>query len=141
VEWHDAKVDEIIVRPNDPSEIKFTHLAVYHEVSAEIFHIWSYRATLQIYSLSKLQLDGEGGRADYISDIVASDEGGAVTSGMLPIKEHVAVNTIEVIFGSGRTVGIACSHVQLVLHEPLRHVEDWEGPLISPQVDADPVQK
>jgi hypothetical protein len=129
VEWHDAQVEAVVVHSEDPSALEFVHLPVYHEVSAEKFQLWSYRATLQIFGLHRLSLDGAGGDADYISNAVAFGDNGLVTSGTLSVGERVPVDRLEVVFGSGRKVELCCSHVRLVLQERLEYVEDWDGPL------------
>ncbi len=131
VEWHDAEVGAIILHGDDPSVIEFTHLPVYHEVHAEKFEIWSYRASLQLFSVRKVLLEGEARNPDYVSDAVAFGDDGVFTSGMLPINEQVDVDRIEVVFGSGRRIEFQCRHVQLVLREAIEHIEDWEGPLVS----------
>jgi hypothetical protein len=132
VEWHDAEVGAIILQAHDPSVIEFTHLPVYRELHAEKFEIWSYRASLQLFGVRKVLIEGEGEDPDYISDAIASGDNGVFTSGMLPINEQVGVDRIEVVFGSGRKLELQCRYVQLVLREAIKHVEDWDGPLNSP---------
>lgn len=129
VEWHDAKVGAMIIRMDDSSAIEFAHLPVYHQVAVEKFHLWSYRASLQLFGLRRFVLEGASGDADYISDVVVFGDDGIVSSGRLPIDEQIAVDRIELIFGSGRSFAFECSRVRLVLNEAIEYVEDWDGPL------------
>src|SRR5215212_6372452 len=134
VEWYDAEVHAIVLRSEEPSVIEFAHLAVYHETSPDNCQIWSYRASLQIFELRKFELEGASGQADYISDLTASGEAGSLTAGLIDTGERLAVERIEIFFGSGRKINIECRHVQLVIGQPVEHVEDWKGPLVSPRL-------
>jgi hypothetical protein len=129
VDWHDGEVGTVLLRLDGTSVISFTHLPVYHEINIDKFEIWSYRAALHVFGLQRCLLDGPAGDVDYISDVHAVGDDGLVNSGLLPIDVKVAVEKVEMIFGSGRKLEFYCSHVRLVLEETLEHVENWDGPL------------
>lgn len=131
VEWHDAEIGSVFIPVSsaDPSEIRFDHISIYHRRDTDVFEIWSHRATLHIFGLETIAIVGGYGTADYVSEArlfscnVAFGDTDFLPDVTLPIDK------IDVRFGSGRTVTITCRNVQLVLSEPVEHVEDWVGPL------------
>jgi hypothetical protein len=129
VEFHDARVDAFVVQMDDRSVIHFAHLPVYHQLAAEKFELWSYRARIELIGVQRVVVDGRAGDADYISDAVGFDDNGLVNSGRIPVDKPIPLSRIGLQFGSGRIAEITCSAMRLMLEEALEYVEDWIGPL------------
>jgi hypothetical protein len=131
VEWHDATIDSIFITisSDKPSVIKFEHLSVYHQKSGDILEIWSYRATLNISGLQGLVTDGAYREADYVSEARLYCDGLVFSEDQFLPDKPMPVDRFEVVCGSGRMLTIHCRGLQLVLGDPVEHVEDWIGPL------------
>jgi hypothetical protein len=130
IEPHDGKVDAVVIIGNGCTRIEFAHLAVYHQRDTEMFEIWSYRAILEANGVDRLIVEGCSEVADYVDDgavLLDSEE-------LVDWKELLTskpVTQIKITFGSGRTIDIHCHDAQLRLQQPIKHVEDWSGPLYS----------
>jgi hypothetical protein len=130
IEPHDGRIESLVLPAAGPSRIELAHLAVYREVSVEHYEIWSYRATLEIDGVERVRIDGSADESDRIIDGIAVI-GGREVDDWRELLERKPVTEIKLSFGSGRTIEIQCQHAQLLLHQTLRHVEDWNGPLTS----------
>jgi hypothetical protein len=131
IEPHDSRVDEVVISPAGLSRIDFAHLAVYHACDGEKFEIWSYRAVLEAQRVYRMIVDGCLEITDYVDDGVVVLFGKELVD-WKELLESRAATQIKLTFGSGKTIDIHCHEAQLRLRQPIRHVEDWTGPLYSP---------
>jgi hypothetical protein len=136
IELHDSKVEAILISSAGDCRIEFAHLPVYHPRDTEAFEIWSYRASLLTTSVDYFLCDGDFQVRDYVDDAQALLDGeNIVIVNWKLLLDRQAVSRITFIFGSGRKIDLKCQSAQIMLHERVRHVEDWVGPLdSSPEV-------
>jgi hypothetical protein len=127
IEAHDAKIDTVVLRTDQTCVIHFRHLAVYHARAAEDFAIWSYRAFLELRGVDHFLWEGGSPTTDYVSDAFVFRDDAAID--WTRLLQGSPSTRIEMTFGSGRRIDIRCCEAQLTLQEPLKHFEDWHGPL------------
>jgi len=130
IEPHDGRIESLVLSPEGPTYIDFAHLAVYREVSAEHYEIWSYRATLDILGLESANVDAPADESDRIIDGIAVIDSRELDN-WRELLDRQPVTEIKLSFASGRTFEIQCRHAQLILREAVRHVENWEGALTT----------
>jgi hypothetical protein len=130
VEMHDARVNSVTVASLGIARLELAHVAVYHEVSKELYDIWSYRAIIQCQGISKLELTGPLNKDDRVSEGVISDEHHSPIE-LAELVDGIPARTLELVFGSGTRMVVHASSMRLELLEPLRRMEQWRGPLSS----------
>lgn len=128
IEMHDARVEDLRLPMNGSCVIRFKHLPVYHNRGTNRFVIWSYLAALELRAVARVVVDELWTNADYVSD-------GTVLRGSEELSwqsllEQQPVSKVEMTFGSGRRIIVECEKAQLVLHEAVREIEEWIGPLV-----------
>jgi len=130
VEFHDAVIDSLVLDMQGRCLVHFKHLPIYHERDRDNFEIWSYEAALQLFDVRKICVEGIGGAADYVSDMLSvGGDGDPLNSGRMPVDQRLSVSKVELRFGSGRVAEIECGTMLLTLERATEHVEDWAGPL------------
>jgi hypothetical protein len=127
IELHDARIAAIVIGGGRPVTVVFEHLPVYREREVNRFEIWSYRASLELFDVDNVTIEGAAGESDYVSDAKAIDAETSIEWELF--LQRRSVSRVEITFGSGRTAVIRCREARLILSEALRHVEDWAGPL------------
>lgn len=132
IEFHDARVAQILVMPAGIVRVEFMDICVYVKIEEEFFEVWSARAMLQLEDVSSIEIRGAFQTDDYISDGVLFDETGAEMSAELTPDRLTQGTRLELLFaGSGSEARFAMRRVSFVLEDLLKRLNDWKGPLIS----------
>ena len=70
IEFHDAEVENIELRPNGAVTVTFSHLAVYFREVAARYGVWSMRATLECSGTRRLEFIGGASHCGDSADVL-----------------------------------------------------------------------
>lgn len=125
-EWHDARFEQLMQYADGSMEIIFEHMCTYHKINAHSSEIWSSRVILRIEGVSKVTIDGELGKDEYLYDGGLLDAEG-IEIPLLPVeqKKQIASVWLGLAGYSGSKIDITATSATLTSVKPLRYIQDW----------------
>lgn len=124
LEWHDSRLKQIIVRPDQVIELSFSHLCAYYTLETGKTIIWSAEAILQLSSISQLHMNGPFSAGDMIGDGALWDKNGEEIP-LLPLDTTKTIASASLILaGSGTCIEIRATSAVISHFKPIYYLED-----------------
>ena len=127
IEAHDGHIGRMTIALGQSAELNFDELMVYHRVAIDRYDIWICRATLTLADASSVSVNGLLLPHVDLDDAVVVN--GDVALEWVALLEPQQATRTTIAFLNGSSIEIDCSSAALSLLEPIRHLEEWLGPL------------
>jgi hypothetical protein len=129
VEFHDARLRELVLLEAGSLFLRFAHLVVYERRVTDLYDVVSYRAELIVRGVSELRCLGAINEKDRLSIARVDDEEVLSATDAALSGDGRSARSVELIFAAGTSLHAKCTHIILELQERGRILETWEGPL------------
>jgi hypothetical protein len=129
VEFHDGKVESVVMEKGGRIVIHFSHMSVYEERAQHVYDIVSYEAELAATEVVELNCRGALNHGDKVAFVRVNDQ--EPTSSSLDETETMlnSGRVAELHFDSGTIIAFRCSRMGIKLGRRGTVVEEWAGPL------------
>jgi hypothetical protein len=128
VELHDGRVGGVTLQSGGLGTVDLAHVVAYCQVDHERYDVWSYRAALHFRGITGVELTGALDQAEFVLDGTILNDGGQSIELTALLVER-PIQSVELYFGSGARLCMRATYARLELLEPLRKLEQWQGPL------------
>jgi len=129
IEFHDARLAELRIRPRGCVGLVLSSLNVYEEQGHERFDIWVYRGSLAIEGVRAVDFSGKWDQGSVVMGLSLDNrEPGA---DVLNLLEGCQMRHMELSIFGGAKIGISGTSVKLNLDQRLTFLETWIGPLVG----------
>ena len=114
IDWHDARVSAIAVRPRGKVDIEICRLEVYEEAQGDDLNFVAWAATLALDGVSAIRGLESGLGEGWIIDGRLAGPAGVEIEGALALG-GVRVGVVEFVMNNGDRLSIDCERASLVL--------------------------
>lgn len=131
IEAHDAQISSINLSPDGRCTLAFSHVAVYYPTTKkpgeeEASEPWSHPARLVVDSVTRFSCDGSFTDEPVMEGEILAPDGSEVD--LTRLREHLAVEHLELRLFGGTKITITCQGAQLTLGERGEYLERWSEP-------------